>query len=317
MINNEKRDTNIDLYKNRFRQNMQVLNRSESTVKEYLLRLDQFIFYLNQLGVFGIYDVTKQHIYDYQKHLFYYLNKKGRQNTVEYQNNHIKIIKSFFLFLYQEGYLSYNPAKDIQYAKTAEQLPRIILTNQEIRKLLKAPDIHTPLGYRDRAILEVLYSTGIRNSELRNLKVTDADYEQGFLRINQGKGKKDRIVPLGKIACKYVENYIKLVRIDIARIKQSDYLFLSLQGNRLDYSTLKGLIYKHTKRAKLNKRVTPHVFRHTCATHLIREKANIRCVQEILGHASLDTTQKYIQITITDLKEAHHACHPREKEKTY
>lgn len=173
------------------------------------------------------------------------------------------------------------------------------------------------LGYRDRAILEVLYATGIRRQELMNLQPPDADCEKGFLRVNRGKGNKDRIVPLGKIACTYVENYIKLVRIDTARKRNSPYLFLSLMGNRLSRSALRDMIIRYAKKGKINKAVTPHVFRHTCATHLIRHKANIRCVQEILGHQSLDTTQKYTQITITDLKEAHQQCHPREKEEMF
>jgi len=296
---------------------MQILNRSEETVSRYLYILNHFASFLSQIGVFDIYEFNKQHILQYQKENFYYLNRKGQQNLPQTQNNQIKAVKSFCCFLYSEGYLSHNPAKDIQYAKTPQTLPKTILTHQEVKKLIMQPDIHTPLGYRDRTILEVLYSTGIRRKELLNLKPQDSDCEKGFLRINQGKGQKDRVVPLGKIACKYLENYIKLVRIDLARMKQSPYLFLSLRGNPMASPTLKHMIYKYTKKARINKRISPHVFRHTCATHLIQKKANIRCVQEILGHKSLDTTQKYTQITITDLKEAHQNCHPREKDKNY
>ena len=163
----------------------------------------------------------------------------------------------------------------------------------------------------------MLYSTGIRRQELLNLKLEDIDYEKGFLRVNRGKGDKDRVVPLGSITCKYLENYIKLVRIDLARIKGSEYLFLTLAGTSMEETSLRKRLHKYTKKAKINKTITPHVFRHTCATHLIQQKANIRCVQGILGHKSLDTTQKYTQITITDLKEAHQKCHPREREKNY
>lgn len=306
---------NLELFKQRYRQYMQVLNRSQVTVKRYMRFLDHFTNFLNEIGVTNIQDITKEHIYNYQKEVFYQLNRKGQQNLPQTQNNYLKVVKSFCSFLKGEGYLGYDPAKEIPYAKTPKRLPRTILTQKEVRKLLSQPDIHTPLGYRDKAILELLYSTGIRRSELLNLKPQDIDYERGFLRVNRGKGDKDRIVPLGRIASKYLENYIKLVRIDLQRKKESQYLFLSYRGNRLSEPTLKAMINKYTKKARINKCISPHVFRHTCATHLIQQKANIRCVQEILGHKSLDTTQKYTQITITDLKEAHQKCHPREREK--
>lgn len=308
---------NLELFKNRFRQYMQVLNRSYVTIKRYQSFLDHFTSFINQMGITDIQDITREHISNYQKEVFYQLNRKGLQNLPQTQNNYLKVVKSFCSFLKTEGYLAQDPAKEISYAKTPQRLPRTILTQKEMRKLLRAPDIHTPLGYRDRAILELLYSTGIRRQELLNLKPQDADFEKGFLRVNRGKGDKDRVVPLGRIAAKYLENYIKLVRIDLQRRKESSYLFLSLRGNRLSEPTLKAMINKYSKKARLNKNISPHVFRHSCATHLLQQKANIRCVQEILGHKSLDTTQKYTRITITDLKEAHQACHPREKEKIY
>lgn len=313
----EPRTDNLDLFKNRYRQYMEIANRSPRTIEEYLWKMDHFTSFLYQIGLSDIHEVRKDHIASYQKEVFYRLNDKGRQNQPQSQNNYLKTVKSFFAFLKSEGYLSYDPSKEISYAKASRRLPRTILTEQEIKKLFKAPDINTPLGYRDRAILEVLYSTGIRRQELLNLKLEDIDYEKGFLRVNRGKGGKDRIVPLGKIACKYLENYIKLVRIDLQRIERSEYLFLTLAGTRLEETSLRKRLHRYVKQAKLNKTVTPHVFRHTCATHLIQQKANIRCVQEILGHKSLDTTQKYTQITITDLKEAHAKCHPREREEIY
>lgn len=284
---------------------------------EYLRLLDQLILFLIQSGITNIEQITKEHLTAYQKEIFYRLNNKGQQNLPQSNNNHLKAIKSFFYFLKDEGYLANNPARDLQYAKEPQQLPKTILTLKEIKTLLKQPDIHIPLGYRNRTILELLYSTGIRRQELLELKPQDVDYERGFLRVNRGKGAKDRVVPIGKIACKYLEGYIKLVRIDQARIKQEPYLFLSARNNKLSRSALLTMINKYAKKAKINKKISPHVFRHTCATHLIQSKANIRCVQEILGHAFLDTTQKYIQLTITDLKEAHEKCHPRERDANY
>ena len=310
-------NNNLDLFRNRWRQHMEILNKAEKTIVEYLRLVDFFIAFLGKAGVTDIHGITKEHLSQYRKEVFYLLNEKGQQNTFNTQNNYIRAMKTFFYFLHGEGYLNHNPAKGIPYARVPQQLPKTILTPQEAKKLIKAPDIHTPLGYRDRAMLEVLYSTGIRRNEIRNLKPQDVDCEKGFLRVVKGKGGRDRIVPFGKIACKYVENYIRLVRLDLAAKKNLPYLFLTFTGNQLCTSTLAYVVHQYTKKAKINKTVTPHVFRHSMATHLLQKKANIRCVQEILGHKFLDTTQKYTQITITDLKEAHQNYHPREQEKMY
>lgn len=307
----------LELFKERYRQRLQVLNRSPQTIYSRFKSLDQFIIFLNELKVTTIYEIKKEHLSLYQKNLYYHLNARGRQNTAHSQNNCLQAAKSFTMFLKNEGYLKYDPGKDVQYAKIPQRLPRTILNQKEIVKLLNQPDIHNPLGFRDRAMLEVLYSTGIRRSELLNLKPSDIDYEKGFIRINKGKGQKDRMVPLGRMAAKYLDNYVKFIRPDLLRLVPCGYLFLSLRGTRLSAPQLAWFIDRYAKRAKLPKKVTPHVFRHTCATHLVQAKANIRCVQEILGHASLDTTQKYVAVTINDLKETHQACHPREKETNY
>ena len=172
----------------------------------------------------------------------------------------------------------------------------------------------TLLGYRDRVIMEVFYSTGIRRKELINLKLSDVNYPQGYLRINQGKGNKDRVVPLGSIACKYLENYIKGVRPELCGHNHLEELFISRRHGPINPDSIGHLINKYRIKAGIKKRVGSHTFRHTVATHLVRNRANLRHVQEILGHKSLNTTQKYIQLTITDLKEAHRKYHPREQE---
>ena len=129
----------------------------------------------------------------------------------------------------------------------------------------------------------------------------------------QGKGSKDRVVPLGQVACKYLHSYLTFVRPELLRQYRSEYLFIAFRGTHLSGQRLRDLIDKYTKLAGLTKHVTPHVFRHTMATHLVQEDANIRCVQEILGHKNVDTTQRYTHVTINDLKKAHQKCHPREK----
>jgi integrase/recombinase XerD len=314
---------NLEIYKNRYKQHLEILNRTPRTIEEYMLKLGHFVEFLKQIGVGDIELISKQHIESYRKEVYYKINtRNGKQNTVFTQNTYLTAVKSFFIYLRNEGYITFNPAKDLPYAKTPRQLPRVILSEREIQELFKQPDTHNFLEYRDKTILEVLYSTGIRRSELLNLKPHDIDYAKGFLRVNKGKGNKDRVVPLGKVACRYLENYIKLVRDDFVRKTYNNsgnrtdaqYLFLTIKGNKMSAQALKQMIHKYTIKARINKRITPHVFRHTFATHMLQQKANIRCVQEILGHMSLDTTQRYTRITIADLKEAHRCCHPREKE---
>jgi len=305
----------LELLKGRYRQYLEVLNRSPLTVKGDLFSLKEFFKYLGEMNIVDVADVSARIIQDYQKHLYYMKNNKDEQNAVSTQNNYLKAVKTFFQFLYEEDYLARNPAKDIRYAKAPKSLPKVILTKNEIKRILKQPNVKTILGYRDRVMLEIFYSTGIRRAELRSLNIDDVDYKSGFLRVNSGKGGKDRVVPMGKIACRYLENYIKGVRPELVKGNKTKALFISKKSGRISKNLAIEMIHKYTKRAGITKRVTCHTFRHSCATHMVRNKAGLRHVQEMLGHSSLNTTQKYIQLTIVDLKEAHKKYHPREREK--
>ncbi len=164
-----------------------------------------------------------------------------------------------------------------------------------------------------RAILEVFYATGIRKEELRNLSLADLNLEEGLLRITLGKGAKDRVVPLGSIAVSALKAYLIEARPVLLKTGQTDRLFISYRGQPLDSHTLGALVKKHAQLAQIKKIVTPHVWRHSCATHLIQNHASLRHVQDLLGHSSLSTTERYLRLTITDLKEAHAKFHPREQ----
>ena len=224
-------------------------------------------------------------------------------------------VKQFLRFLKEHDYIVTDPARDIEYAREPKRLPRSILNPGEARKIIHAPDTKSLIGYRDRTILEVFYSTGIRKEELNNLALSDVDYEDGFLRVNNGKGGKDRVVPVGRMACRYLENYINSVRPELVRDPHNDHLFLSLRGNKLSVNAAWMLVKKYAKSAGIKKNVHPHTFRHTCATAMLKNNANIRVLQELLGHASLNSTQVYTHVTICDLKEIHKRCHPRERDK--
>lgn len=299
-----------------YRTHLRVLNYARKTIEGHVFYLNRFCAYLQAAGIGSISAVTRKAITDYQVHLISEINKyTGKPNTPSYLNKNLQSIKCFLRFLLEEGYLAENPARDIPYAREPQRLPRSVLTQSDMIKLLQAPVTGTILGYRDRTIFEVLYSTGMRKAELNNLLVADVDYEDGFIRINAGKGKKDRVVPLGRIACHYVKTYIKCVRPLLIRDQGNNYLFLSLRGNRLSKNMVWQYVKTYAAKADMNKNVSPHTFRHTCATLMLRNNANIRHIQELLGHSSLDSTQVYASVSIADLKIVHSRCHPRERDK--
>ena len=272
-------------------------------------------------------NVTTALLMDYQKHVFALLNTQGRPYAVAAQNLHLIVLDNLFGYLKRSGHMPHNPAAEIEHAREPQRLPRAVPTAKEIKKLLDVPDTSTVLGYRDRTIMEVFYTTGMRLMEMVNLKVQDVDLDHGLLVVRQGKGRKDRVVPLGKVAARYLETYLQGIRSELLRGRpdvsrrspprtkpDTSHVFLTVLGGAFCARAMAQRIAKHARRVKLSAKITPHVFRHACATHMIRNRANIRHVQEMLGHAKLETTGRYLQLTITDLKEAHARCHPREKD---
>jgi integrase/recombinase XerD len=307
--------SDLNDFAEKYRQHLAIRNYAQGTIKGHLFFLNRFIKYLGELGITELAAVTRDVIRDYQTHLYETINNRGEPNSVFHQNNNMKAVKALFRFLKENDYLAGDPAKEISYAKTPKRLPRSILSGPEAKKVIHAPNTKTALGYRDRTILEVLYSTGIRKQELINLTLNDVDYTEGFIRINSGKGDKDRVVPIGKIACRYIENYVKAVRPMLVKNSANNHLFITIKGNTLAHTVPGQAIRRSNRKAKIKKTITPHTFRHTCATLMLRNKANIRHIQELLGHATLGSTQVYTSVTITDLKEVHSKCHPREKDK--
>lgn len=299
----------------KYQESMKISNLADKTITGNIRYLNKFFQYLEKThGITDMDKITKEMIYEYQIYQYERINRMGNLNTVAEQNNALKPVKHFFRYLKEYDYIVSDPASAISCAKEPKRLPRGILTQSEARKILHAPDLKTATGYRDRTLMELLYTSGIRKSEVINLKLSDVDCDDGLLRVDQGKGKKDRIVPIGKIACRYLENYVKSVRPEFINDPYNSHLFLSLKGNRLSGNTVWELIKKYTRQARIKKNVHPHTFRHSCATSMLKNKADIRSIQELLGHSSLDSTQVYTKITITDLKEIHTRCHPREKE---
>ena len=302
----------------KYAEHLRALNRSPKNIRTHARRVRRFFEFAAGRGVHEPADVTAALVLDYQKHVSNEINPRGTISTASTQNQHIAVLAVFFRYLRQAEYAIHDPTREIQYAKVPQRLPRAIMTLQEVKKLLRQPDVNTVLGYRDRAIMEVLYSTGVRRNELLSLRVEDVNLEGGFVMVRQGKGLKDRVVPLGTIAARYLETYLNGIRPELLK-RGSDpataALIVSGRGRVLSRNTLAAMVEKYARLAGIKHPVTPHTFRHTCATHMIRNRAGIRHVQEMLGHTNLATTQKYLSLTITDLKEAHSRFHPREKDR--
>lgn len=297
----------------RFKEHLEMENYSAKTISDYLNQLQFFLRYLQKANMEELSQIDKENIHQYQ--LYLYNNQaKGKSLSLETQYARLVPLKTFFRWLVKRGYFLYDPTTQLELPKRKKNLPKGIMTRIEINRILAQPDPETSLGLRDKAILELLYSTGIRNSELRNLTIYDVDTNHGELRINQGKGRKDRIIPLGEIAAKYLETYLQNSRPKLVKEKKEhNLLFVSKNGQKLTLANLLWLIAKYTNQAKITKHITAHSFRHTCATHMLRGKSNLRYIQELLGHSSIATTQIYTRVEVSDLKREHKRCHPREK----
>jgi integrase/recombinase XerD len=273
--------------------------------------LDAFFKYLAEAGVEDIRAVTRQHLRDYQEAIML-----GGKYTVGTVHIHMISLRRLFEHLENTDAILVNPCIGLRLPKLPDRLPRNVLTLSEVKAVLQQPDTQTPKGIRDRAILEMFYSTGLRVGEMAALTVHDVDTQNGFVRVNKGKGGKDRVVPMGHTASRYAREYLKEVRAkwSVENREERALWLHSYKPNRpLGKPMLTIMMGAYGRAAGLAKHLTPHVWRHTCATHLVKNEANLRHVQDILGHRSLHTTERYLSLTITDLKEAHRKFHPREK----
>jgi len=273
-------------------------------------------------------DVLLKDIMDYREDLGRQRGPDGQSFSVENQNRHIRILAAYFRYLHRQGKILVNPCEDIPPLKTPRRVPRGVASDAEVMTLLRQPNLFNPIGFRDRAMMETLYSTGLRARELCNLMVYDVDLEARTVRVNQGKGCKDRIVPIGKIAANYVAEYLGKVRpILLARagswkvksgrapLGDCGALFLSKIGKAIRSSVIRIVISCHRQRAGLPGKLTAHSLRHACAIEMLRGGASIRHVQEMLGHSQIDTTQIYTRLVPLDLKKAHRRTSPSERRK--
>jgi integrase/recombinase XerD len=300
----------------KYEEHLETENYTLNAIKSYRSHLIRFLKFLaGESDVADLHAVTRETLHRYQMHL-HQDRPKGKPLAITTQHRCLVCVRAFFRYLAKTQIILGDPSSAMELPRLPETLPRTVMTAKQVDKILNAPDVDTSLGLRDKAIMELLYSTGIRNAELRNLDMGDVDAANNQVVIHQGKGRRDRVVPLGEVAGAYVAQYIREARGRLTKGTPTAALFVNHRGVRLGEC---GLIYnivgKYAAREKLPARVTPHVFRHTCATHMLRGRANIRHIQELLGHRSLETTQRYTRLEIIDLKKEHRRCHPRERTK--
>jgi integrase/recombinase XerD len=285
-------------------------NYAETTVEGREIRLRGFIAWCEERSLIQPQNITKPIIERYQRYLFLYRQPNGKPLSAGSQHTRITAVKALFQWLARQNYILYNPASDVELPRVGKRLPKHVLNVKEVEQVLALPDLETPMGIRDRTMMEVLYSTGIRRMELINLQCFDVDAERGILVVRQGKGKKDRVVPIGERALAWVAKYLGDIRSELSTGVDHSTLFLTNTGEAFSARRLTQVVRDYVEAANLGKMGSCHLFRHTMATLMLENGADVRFIQAILGHADLSTTQIYTQVSIRALKEIHTATHP-------
>ncbi len=279
------------------------------TCETYRAEVGVFLRWLSECGL-GLAETRAQDLQAYQSALYAARKPDGKPYSTSSHYVRLTALKNLFRFLHRRGYVLSNPAAAIDLPHKEKRLPRTILTPGEARRTLDAADEATPTGLRDRAILETFYATGIRVTELANLAPADVDTEERTLRVVQGKGRKDRAVPLTAAASAAIEAYLATGRPKLVPAAGAPWLFLSDRGGWLHRWRLNWLVRRWATKAGVKKHVTCHTFRHSVATHLLKGRADIRHIQMLLGHASLQTTERYTRVELSDLRAVLRRAHP-------
>ncbi len=303
----------VEVWLARFREGLLLQGKRPRTLHGYHCEVRQFLEFLADRGLEEPHQIQRQDVQAYQVSLHRRRKPNGDPITLVTQNTKMAAVLTFLKFLHQQNYVLVNPGEGVELPRTLAPLLPKLPSEEEVVRLLEAPDASTPLGLRDRAILELLYSSALRNTELRELALGDVDTQRLEVRVREGKGGKGRVVPLGEPAAAWVEEYLRGGRGFLLQSQDSGKLFLTYQGKPLTrVSALTQMVRKYAELAGLPQRVTPHILRHCCATHMLARQARLRHLQELLGHASANTTQRYTRVDFSELRESHRRFHPRE-----
>jgi integrase/recombinase XerD len=287
-----------------------VHNFSPDTVASRREYLGYFHAWCRERGLESPNEITRPILERYQRWLFHYRKANGQPLGFRTQSTRLAALKGFFQWMARHNYLLHNPASELVLPRIEHRLPKYVLNANEAEQVLQQPDIGQASGLRDRAILETFYSTGIRRMELTNLKVYDPDAERGTVTIRQGKGRKDRIIPIGERALAWIAKYVAEARPRLLTGSGDGTLFVNDRGEPFERKQLTGLVRRYLIASEIGKVGGCHLFRHTVATLMLENGADIRVIQQMLGHVKITTTELYAQVSINLLKQVYSATHP-------
>jgi integrase/recombinase XerD len=316
----ERGKQKLELLRGRFLEWMEATNYSPRTRVNYARDVREFIDWMaEETELEGIAEATSAHLQQYQLSLFQQQGRvseegEARPLSLGAQANKLAAVRKFFGWLLAEGILAYNPSAALEFPRRGRPLPRTVLTVEEARALIESTPTNKPRDIRDRALIEVLYATGIRRAELIDLTIYDLDLQAATLRVAHGKGDAMRITPLTAGAIAALRLYLEESRPTYVQHATQASLFVSTRsGGPLDDDDIVRIVQKAARRAGIDKHITPHTLRHSVATHLLQGQADIRQIQKLLGHRRLTSTEIYTHVEISDLQEVIARCHPREK----
>ena len=293
----------------KYLQHLTVKGFSESTLRVRRVHMGMFLKWCARNRISAPTRVTRTSIESYQRYLFQYKKKDGQPLAVASQHSRLAPLKVWFKWLTHRKYISRDPAAELELPRVGYKLPNV-MNKEEVERVLSQPKIEVPLGIRDRAMLELLYSSGLRRMELLHLKLYDVDQRHGLITVREGKGKRDRVVPIGERALAWLDMYLNTLRPEIVTQPDNGIVFLTSNGAPFTPNHLSWLARQYVKSAGIGKGGACHIFRHTMATLMLEGGADIRYIQAMLGHVRLDTTQIYTHVSIRMLKQVHTTTHP-------
>ncbi|GIK53794.1 MAG: tyrosine recombinase XerD [Planctomycetota bacterium] len=297
----------------RFLKWMRVMNFSPGSIRVRTIQLRAFLSWCSENSYARPRQVTKRVLDRYQRFLTTaHSSMIAQRLTTSAQHGRLVAVRTFFKWLTRKRHVPHNPASEIDLPRLEKRLPQHVLTHTQVQTILALPDTQTTIGLRDRAMIETLYSTGMRRCEIIALRTDEVDFERGLLTVTQGKGKKDRVIPVGENALQWIKRYLDAVRPKLMRLRRShrEQLFLSKTGNALTPSGVSIMVREYLTQAGILSRGACHMFRHSMATGMLENGADIRFIQEMLGHADLKTTQIYTHVNPIKLKQVHAHTHP-------